>query len=192
MSKLSRQKKLTVFGMKHFGFFVVLWYRITLFFTRKHGHPVETVDSINRIPEKLDFGNDYKPDPKIDTMYHPSRVQKMLDTETFKHFDCDDHAIYWATVIKKSNLAKKVWLGIVRFVVNGITEGHVVCVYQDDSGQYWWGDYNYPNKIDDKWDYAEMAAQGYASHAYAAALIEVNGVKENDTPVLGKYSCKSF
>jgi len=187
MSKLNRKKKLVIFGMKHFNFFVVLWYRITLFFTRKHGHVVKTQDSIRKIPEFLNFGNSYKPDPKVDILYHPSKVQKMFDTKTFKHVDCEDHASYWATVILKSNLAPKAWLGILFYIQDGKTAGHVVCVFQDSDKNYWWGDYNYPEKLEGKWDWADKAAAGYGSVPFASAMIEVKKIKSNDTPVLGKY-----
>jgi hypothetical protein len=122
MSKLNRQKKLIKFGMKYLHFFTKIWYRITLFFTKKNGHAVKTVTDIRRIPELLDFGNDYKADPRMDVFYHPSRVQRMLDNRSFKHFDCEDHAGYFTTVILKSKLAPKVYLGILMFVLNGKTE----------------------------------------------------------------------
>lgn len=191
--KAKLKKKINAFFITNFTWFGMMWYTLTMFFTKRDGHKVRYLESINKIPETLFFGTRYQKDSKIDAMQHPRRVQKMLDLGVFPHFDCEDHASYWITQIKKQNLAKKVWIGSVFYIKpDGKFAGHAVCVYQDAEHKHWWGDYNYPNKTVGKWDWTYGAAGQFNSSPYCATMFEVKRVSEDDTPIFGKIDSRTF
>jgi len=90
-----------------FTWFSMLWYRLTMRFSRKIGSSVKKFDSIEEIPKAFNFGKDYRSDmlfgSKSDHLTHPSKLQWNLDNEQ-EFGDCDDHAIYWCV-----SLLNQVW-----------------------------------------------------------------------------------
>lgn len=190
--KLKVKKKFVSFFVANFAWLGKLWYQTTLFFTRIKHFPIEPANDINRIPERLKFGTGYKPDPKIDIMYHPSRVQKWVETNRITHMDCDDHASYWISVILKSDLAKEVYLGTFQFILDGKIQGHALVIFKDVENHWWCADYKYPIKLDDKWDFAWKSAESFNSTPIVATTFRVNKITKNDTPILGKVQAKVF
>ena len=120
----------------------------------------------------------------FDYLTHPSRLQHNIDNE--KPFgDCDDHAIFWATVLKKSGLVDRVWFGYYTMLKkgNGQMSAHALCIYEKDGKEYWC-DYRLPNKVDkDEWmiDSADI----YHCDYITAAKFEIEKVDTFDTPVFG-------
>lgn len=164
-----------------------------MFFTRVKGYPIQEIDDIRRIPELFEFGKFWKADPKyMDIMYHPSRLQKWIKTHKNKHQDCEDFGGFWITGIIKNKLAKEVYLGVFNFIIDGEIQGHAITVFVDAENHFWYGDYNYPIRIDDKWDFARKSAEGYGSTPIVATLFKVDGITKNDTPIFGKVYAKVF
>lgn len=126
------------------------------------GDRLATISSIGKIPELLDFGRNYKPDPgkkgNWDQTIHPCAVQHKINTNSFgtKNMDCDDHAVYWCAMILKNKLADKVWFTKIVWE----NSGHAFCVYQKDN-EYFWGDYGYPVRCDSKTDYVKKVSATY-------------------------------
>ena len=169
-------------------FFAKAWYSITMAATRK-GAPLRKVENVYDIPDEFDWGTKYRKDPlngMLDYMTHPTRLQDNLDKNK-KFGDCDDHAIYWASVLKKSNLADKVWFAYYSMIKkgNGMMTAHAVCVYEKDGEEYWC-DYRLPNKVEkDTW--MIDSAGIYQCDYVAATKIEVEKLDAFDTPVFGKH-----
>lgn len=163
------------------------WYTFTMCMTRKDVN-LRKAENIYDIPEFFDWGTKYRSDPlggKFDYMTHPTRLQNNIDNER-PFGDCDDHAIYWATVLKKSNLVDRVWFGYYSMLKkgNGMMTAHALCIYEKD-GQEYWCDYRLPNKAArDEWmiDSADI----YDCDYVAAAKIEIENVDMFDTPRFGK------
>tara|TARA_Y100001938_G_C8081722_1_gene429553 strand:- start:608 stop:1114 length:507 start_codon:yes stop_codon:yes gene_type:complete len=155
--------------------------------TRKDVH-LRKAENIYDIPEFFDWGSKYRRDPlggKLDYMTHPTRLQDNIDNERL-FGDCDDHAIYWATVLKKSNLADRVWFGYYSMLKkgNGLMSAHALCIYEKD-GQEYWCDYRLPNKVE-KNEWMVDSADIYDCNYVAAAKIEIEDVDMFDTPKFGK------
>ena len=167
--------------------FAKAWYQLTMFMTRDNV-PLRKVNDICDIPEFFDWGTKYRKDPvngMLDYLTHPSRLQNNIDSG--KLFgDCDDHAIFWATVLKKSNLADRVWFGYYSMLKkgNGQMSAHALCIYEKN-GQEYWCDYRLPNKVD-KNEWMIDSADIYDCSYVAAAKIEIEKVDIFDTPKFGK------
>jgi hypothetical protein len=159
-----------------------------MFFTKESKHPVKTFASTEDIASALSYGKTWRSDPLkglFDYVYHPTSVQKHIDNNTSVG-DCDDHAIYWCAALLKSGLAEKVWISFYQMEKpNKKIGGHVVCVYRDHDGNYFWADYKKPKQITHihQW-YIQSARQRRATPLYAA-MTEVKTLKPNDTLVLG-------
>tara|TARA_Y100001973_G_C5199418_1_gene336573 strand:+ start:644 stop:1249 length:606 start_codon:yes stop_codon:yes gene_type:complete len=181
--------KLIKLYYKYFNFISVKWYAFTMHITRKKYY-LKKAKYIIDIPEKFKYGTLYTKDPfngKLDYLAHPSRLEYRLDSG-LDFGDCDDHAIYSATVLKKSKLADRVWFSYYTMLKerSNHLSGHAVCVFEKN-GEYYWSDYRIPNKISgkNKWGWAIESASIYHSKPIAAAMIEIESVDSFDTPVFG-------
>lgn len=145
----------------------MLWWWATMFFTRKHGHTVPRASSIPEILQRLNFGNDYKPDPwkgKLDVLRHPRTVQRWIDTGKGVG-DCDEHAAYWCCVLLKSGLASNAWLCTLQMqsIRDGSLSGHAVCVFRDMRGDLYYVDYSDPIPLSNLWQFAIVSAGIYGA-----------------------------
>lgn len=123
-----------------------------------------------------------------DYLIHPRVIQCRLE-QKIPFGDCDDHAIYWCTALKKSKLAKKVWFSF--FHMKGrwpddTYSGHAVCVFQDKNNRLYWCDYSEPKLIEKLEDFQVQSANLYGCDPVCAATWEIIDVKEDDTPVFGE------
>lgn len=123
-----------------------------------------------------------------DYLIHPRVIQCRLE-QKIPFGDCDDHAIYWCTALKKSKLAKKVWFSF--FTMKGrwpddTYQGHAVCVFQDKNNRLYWCDYAEPKLIENLEDFQVQSASLYGCDAVCGGMWEVIGVKEDDTPIFGE------
>ena len=179
-------------------FFVRLWYRLTMAWTRwrQPTARVESVSSVLEIPTRILQGDLYRKDPKwIDYMAHPrcfqARVNAGLTT-----YDCEDHGGYWAVVLKRSHLAKRIGLGFVYWVdVAGKSQGHAVCIFEDQHGKRFWADYGRPRPIADLapwWDFGHDILRMYGGRELKkVAYLEITGYKSDDTPIFrGEHHVK--
>jgi len=175
-----------------FNFFlwaVKLWYSTTMYFTQNENYPVQVYDSADKIIEAMKFGNTWRSDPWggiLDNLYHPTRIQKNID-EQEDVGDCDDHAIYWCATLLKSGLAKRAWISFYHMEKSGgKISGHVVCVYQDLDGLYYWTDYRRPKPLKYKHQWYEESSFQRGATPLHAAMIEIKHLKFDDTPVFGR------
>lgn len=170
---------------------VPYWYRITMFFTKDKKYPVKKSKTTKEILEALNWGKTWTADPlkgTFDMMYHPTRIQRnsFLGRSIG---DCDDHAIYWCASLLKSKLASKVWLSFYQYEkLDGTVGGHVVCVYRDWYGEYYWADYNLPESIPDTFAWVGLLGKRKRRKILGAAKIEVLRLKKDDTPVFGEIT----
>lgn len=123
-----------------------------------------------------------------DYLIHPRVIQCRLENK-IPFGDCDDHAIYWCTALKKSKLAKKVWFSF--FTMKGrwpddTYQSHAVCVFQDKNNRLYWCDYAEPKLIDNLADFQVQSAKLYGCEAICGAMWQVVDVKNDDTPVFGE------
>ena len=146
------------------------------------------------IIKALNYGKFYKHDNVAnvfkDYMIHPRTIQCRLENKVM-FGDCDDHAIYWCVAIKKSKLAKKVWLSF--YTMKGkwpddTYQSHAVCVFQDFQGKLFWCDYGNPNLIQNIEDFQVKSAEKYGCEPVCAATWEIFSVLEDDTPVFRQIS----
>ena len=184
-------KKIKIYFVKKLFYISVIfsrmWYTFTMNVTRKDVH-LRKAENIYDIPEFFDWGTRYRADPLngvFDYLTHPTRLQDNIDQE--KLFgDCDDHAIYWATVLKKSKLVDRVWFGYYSMLKkgNGMMSAHALCIYEKDGKEYWC-DYRLPNRVE-KNEWMIDSSDIYQCEYIAAAKFEIENVGPCDTPKLGK------
>lgn len=150
--------------------------------------------NVKEIKEILGYGKLYKYDNIADIfkdyLIHPRVIQCRLQQQ-IPFGDCDDHAIYWCTAIKKSNLAKKVWFSF--FTMKGrwpddSYSSHAVCVYQGWDDKFYWCDYKEPRNIENLADFQVQSANLYGNVAVCGAIWEIVDVKYDDTPIFGKIN----
>lgn len=177
-----------------FTIFSMLWYSITMLFSKREKQcKVPVFNSFAEIRKILKDGKLYTHDVfgglSTDYLIHPRVIQCRLESVS-PFGDCDDHAIYWCTAIKKSKLAKKVWFSF--FTYKSLTEdkysGHAVCVFLGVNNKYYWCDYRDPRPIEFASDFQNDAAAVRKSKSIAGVLWEVTSVKKDDTPVFGKIT----
>lgn len=123
-----------------------------------------------------------------DYLIHPRVIQCRLNSQT-PFGDCDDHAIYWCTGLKKSNLVKRVWFSF--FTMKGrwpddTYSSHAVCVFLDKNERLYWCDYSEPKLIENLQDFQIQSAKLYGCEAVCGGMWEVIEVKSDDTPVFGE------
>ena len=177
----------------HFGKF---WYSLTMKWSKNDKQYVELAKSYEEIGERLDWGRKYRADKwggKLDNLTHPTEIQKRI-LLNLDIGDCDDHAIYWATTLLKSDLVLKVWFSFfqMRSKKTGKLSGHVVCVFVDKENKMHWCDYRMPVEIQNRWEWAEQSAARYNSEVLTAAMIEVSEIKNDDTPIFGEIDKKTW
>jgi len=150
--------------------------------------------SFEDIIKALNYGKYYKHDNVAyvfkDYLIHPRVIQCRLNKKML-FGDCDDHAIYWCTAIKKAKLAKKVWFSF--FTMKGrwpddTYQSHAVCVFQDFEGRYYWCDYRKPSLIEKIEDFQIKSAEKYGCDAICGAMWEIHSILEDDTPTFGKIT----
>lgn len=171
-------------------FFVRLWYRLTMAWTRwrKPTAHVPTAERASDIPARILYGDDYRKDPRwVDFMAHPQCFQARLDAGE-KTYDCEDHALYWATVLSKSHLVSKVGLGFVYWRSQaGKREAHAICVFEDIHGNRHWADYRQPHTISASapwWSYGHDVLAIYGGKSLRKiAYLQITGRKSDDTPI---------
>lgn len=151
-----------------------LWREFTMLASRRRakGTRLKTITSILLIPEFLEFGRDYRPDPgkkgNWDQTIHPCLVQRKINTHNFgtKNMDCDDHAVYWSSMLLKNKLADKVWFVTLRWQKGA----HAFCVYQKGN-DFFWGDYIYPEKCNGKYGYIEKVNARYSEKSFKHSIM---------------------
>ncbi len=169
----------------------LFWYRITQWFSKlflgRRNHPVPVIKELSDIPASLDWGRDWKADPRgSDIFYHPRRVQKRIDQGKPGIGDCEDHAGWWIACLFKANMASNAALGVVIFEVNGKKSGHAVCVFTDVYGKKWWGDYSMPNPVFGTtwWAFGlDVARRFKANKIIAVELYPAVRIRNDDTVV---------
>lgn len=164
---------------------------------------VAKAKTIDEIPTLFSYGGLYKSDPlggRLDYLAHPSRLERRLSKRTSgdKFGDCDDHAIYWAAKLVKSNLAHHVWFAFYTMYDEETSKysSHSVCVFEDNLDLFW-ADYRLPTNtgtanIENKWQWAELSAFLYGRKPIAALMVRVQKLDANDTPVFGKIETKTW
>lgn len=182
------------FFIKRLYWFVPFWYKISMWCTRfaALGINVQPFASAEGIAERIDGRNNRKDDPwkgVLDVMIHPSLVQKRFYNSK-KIGDCEDHAIYWATALIQSYLAKNVWIGTVQYKKHGATKtsGHVRCIWEDHDGLFWCADYYKPYGGFTPIDFETFWIQDYLDQAtvLGTIVIPVTGINRKGTPQFGK------
>mgnify|MGYP003659552963 FL=1 len=170
------------------------WYGLTMKVTKNNEFPVEKVSTYSEVGERLEWGKRYRKDKwegKLDNLSHPTEIQKRIANGELIG-DCDDHSIYWATCLLKSDLILKVWFSFfqMRSRDTGKLSGHVVCVFVDKENKMKWCDYRMPSDIESRWSWAEQSAERYNAEVLTAAMVEVISIKPDDTPVFGEVDKK--
>ena len=173
-----------------FSWFVRWWYSLTMKWTLRGAKNVEIpkLPSANDIHKKLDFEGHYREDPlngRLDYLAHPKLIEKRIREGRFVD-DCDGHGIYWTAVLLKSGLAAKVWFSSIQYRTGAELNGHVICVWEDLSGQLWWADYGYPQKIYNQWEWLDRYHFRRDTVVLGAMMIPVVSLDLNDTPLFGK------
>jgi hypothetical protein len=171
-------------------FFVRLWYRFTMAWTRwrKPADGVRTADSIAEIPPRMRNGNSYRPDPRgFDYLAHPRCFQARLNRGE-NTYDCEDHGTYWAVVLLRSGLASKAGIGFVYWKdQDDKRQGHAVVVFEDRNGTTFWADYGAPHRMDvgsPWWAFGADVLHLYnGKELVKVSYLEITGVKADDTPV---------
>lgn len=181
--------KLAKFFYRFLFWITPWWYGLTQTFTRKKRYPpVKFYGSVSAIPAGVEHGRYWRADPWkgiLDVMMSPRKFQRNLD-EGRPAGDCDDHALYWATALLKSNLADKAFIGTVWFSKPDGSEksGHAVCVFVKNEKCYW-ADYNNPRRFTTNWEWSEQVARNRGKVCHAAGLIEVK-LRKSGEPKLRK------
>lgn len=175
----------------NFTFFIVLWIRFTMWYSRYNKIEVKTYKNAEEISKALGHGKHYRYDKlmgyKSDHVTHPTRFQKRIE-EGKKLGDCDDHAIYWCVSLLKSGLVEKTWYAYYS-MINPDTKkrsAHAVCVFVDKKNQFYWADYGNPRKINKARNFMIASASKHKSVPVVGALIHINDILDDDTPVFGK------
>lgn len=179
-------------------FFAQIYYKFTIFFSKlKQKNTVNTYGQLSDIKEALTSIDRYVPDYLFGTvsdyLMHPGVVQYRLDTGA-KIGDCDEHAIYWCTAIKKSNLAKRVWFAYFSFKKHDInadkyTRGaHAVCVFEGLDDNLYWCDYSMPIKIEKISDFQVSYCKKKKAIPIVGCLWSIDKIKKDDTPVFGSIT----
>ena len=154
--------------------------------------PIPIFNSPKEIKLLIDNGKLYKHDNIAnvitDYLIHPRVIQCRLE-QKIQFGDCDDHAIYWCTALKKSKLAKKVWFSF--FTMKGrwpddTYQSHAVCVFLGQDYNLYWCDYSDPRKIEKIGDFQTDSANRYGYEPVCGAIWEVIEVLNDDTPIFGQ------
>lgn len=179
----------------NFTWFSKIYYTLTMMISKRLLNCVVPMFyDAKDISKILNYGKLYKHDNIANIfneyLIHPRVIQcRLQQQELFG--DCDDHAIYWCTAIKKSNLAKKVWFSF--FTMKGkwpddTYQSHAVCVFQGNDEKFYWCDYKNPNFIE-KLEYFQVeSANSYGCIPICGAIWEIIDVKNDDTPIFGKIT----
>lgn len=156
--------------------------------------PIPIYNNVEEIKNALGQGTLYKYDiiagVKSDYLIHPGVIQCRLQNQK-KFGDCDDHAIYWCSAIKKSKIAKKVWFCF--FTMKGFGEdksysSHAVCVFMDKKNKIYWCDYRSPRNIEKYADFQKESAKLYGNEPVCSVMWEIDEINPDDTPVFGKIT----
>ena len=187
------KKQFTIFIYQHFIPLVKWWYSLTMSLTKIPTTRVRYYTDFVLIGTDYGWGTRYKKDPlngKLDYLTHPS---KLAHNAAFRlpFGDCDDHAIFWCTVLLKNEMAKRAWFCFYTMEKqDGSTTAHAICVFQSsENDMYFWCDYQVPSYLDefrDKWIY--RSAETYGATPIVGAMIEVEQILDDDTPVFGEIT----
>ena len=184
--------QLMKFGYR-FLFLFLVWYKITMMWTRKKDVEVNMYGDLKDIPKAFNFGKLYRPDvffgTKSDHLTHPSALQDRLN-KGGKFGDCDDHAIYWCVTLLKSGLARKTWFALYHMTdeKTGKISGHAVCIFTDKDNILHWADYGKPKPIRKIKDFMYQSSKNYGKIPFVGAIIKIDGIKRDDTPEFGKIT----
>lgn len=124
-------------------------------------------------------------------MLHPGVVQYRLDTKQ-QIGDCDEHAIYWCTTIKKSKLAKRVWFAYFSFkkfnpnTNNFMYGAHAVCVFRGHDNKLYWCDYDVPKEIKNISDFQLSYCNAKKAIPIVGCLWAIDHINIHDFPQFGK------
>ena len=186
-------KKFFIKSSIHFMPIVKLWYGLTMRVTKLSSTRVSKFDILKDIPNSYGWGTRYKKDPlngKLDYLTHPSKLAYNA-AHRLPFGDCDDHAIFWCTAVLKSEMARRAWFCFYTMEKqDGSTSAHAICVYQSsENDMYYWCGYQVPSYLDefrDKWLYRSAAV--YGATPIVGAMIEVEQILDDDTPVFGEIT----
>ena len=179
----------------NFTWFSKVWYSFTVLFSKRlEKCSIPLYSDVEQIKNALGKGSLYKHDiiagMKSDYLIHPAVIQCRLESQT-KFGDCDDHAIYWCSAIKKSKLAKKVWFCFFTMKATGVDNSyssHAVCVFLDKEDKLYWCDYRSPRNIKKYADFQKESAKLYGNEPVCSVMWEITQIKPDDTPVFGKIT----
>ena len=191
---MTLQDKFIQFSYK-FTWFSKLWYSFTMLLSKKlEKCPIQIYNNVEEIKNALGKGSLYKYDMiagvKSDYLIHPGVIQCRLESKT-KFGDCDDHAIYWCSALKKSKIAKKVWFSFFTMKEIGVDNSyssHAVCVFTDKQDQMYWCDYRSPRNIQKFADFQKESAKLYGNEPVCSVMWEICEIKPDDTPIFGKIT----
>jgi len=173
----------------------ILWYRITMHFTKARKEPsrkqvvIPKYEKVEDIAKALNYGRSYTPDKMFDIvsdhLTHPRTLQKRIE-ESADIGDCDDHAIYWCVSLLKSDLARKVWFAFYSMKKDdGTKSAHAICVFVGNDNKFYWADYRNPTRIEALSDFMVDSAAGYLARPIVGAVCCVDGLEQDDTPIFG-------
>lgn len=186
--------KFLIFWYK-FQFFAKIYYMITLYLSKyKEKSIVKVYYSFIEIKNALMSGQKYVPDyffGKItDYLLHPGVVQYRIDNNKLIG-DCDEHAIYWCTAIKKSKLAKRVWFAYFSFKKKDkstqqyVYNAHAVCVFKGLNNKLYWCDYGMPIEIEKLSDFQVSYCNIRGVTPIVGCLWNLDELDVHDTPKFG-------
>lgn len=182
----------------NFQIFAKIYYDFTLFLSKfKEKSIVKVYSNFFEIKNILSSKEHYVPDYMFgilsDYLLHPGVVQHRLDTNQ-KIGDCDEHAIYWCTTIKKSKLAKRVWFAYFSFKKLDVNTdnynygAHAVCVFKGLDNKLYWCDYNMPIQIEKLSDFQVSYCQKKKAVPIVGCLWNIDDIDIHDTPIFGKIT----
>lgn len=184
--------KLAQFFYRRLYWLVPWWYGTTQLLTRRRRHwpDVARYTSHRDIADAINWGRNWRPDPwngRLDVMMNPRKFQARIDAGDEGFGDCDDHAIYWATALLKSKLCRRAWLGTIWYSKEdgSRASGHVVCVYETESGRRFWTDYGIGKPFDGEWGWVAQVAASRGKIPHAAGMFGVK-LRRNGEPKLRK------
>jgi hypothetical protein len=188
-------KDLWIRFIYNFAWFSKVYFSLTMKISKNLTQCVIPIFSdTKQITQILNYGKLYKNDNVgeiiKDYLIHPRVIQCRLQNKQL-FGDCDDHAIYWCTALKKSNLAKKVWFSIYSMKArwpDDTYSAHAVCVFQGHDEKFYWCDYQNPNLIEKIEDFQIKSANLYGCDAICGSIWEIIDIKNDDTPIFGKIT----
>lgn len=178
------------FFFKRLGWFVPMWYGLTMRLTRKRNIKMpkftDYTEASRWLPRVTDYGRMWREDPLngiLDITNHPTKTYSRLVSgkPINRGFDCDDHGTMWCHTLVSNNLVDECYYCTTQYVHhNGKRGGHVITVFR--KGDQWYcADYHEPTPIAQKWGWVDWHSERTNSTCVAAAMYYVPRVDSKDT-----------